>query len=85
MSNKQLFAIRDFTIIEQMLEMREQASANEVPSGGRTAGEKRRARSASTAAISRSSDQGFAALRARSRLCRAGRRQLPRTGSASGP
>lgn len=27
MSNKQLFAIRDFTIIEQMLEMREQASA----------------------------------------------------------
>ena len=36
-----------------------------VLSGGRTAGEKRRARSASTAAISRSSDQGFAALRAR--------------------
>ena len=37
------------------------------------------------AAISRSNDQGFAALRARSRLCRAGGRQLPRTGSASGP
>ena len=46
---------------------------------------KRRARSASTAARSRSSDQGFATSRARSRLCRAGRRQLPRTGSASGP
>ena len=59
--------------------------AHEVLSGGRTAGEKRRAGSASTAAISRSSDQGFAALRARSRLCRAGRRPLPRTGSASGP
>src|ERR1700733_11469425 len=56
-------------------------ATHEVLSGGRTAGEKRRAGSASTAAISRSSDQGFAALRARSRLCRAGRRQLPRTGS----
>ena len=46
---------------------------------------KEEAISASTAARSRSSVPGFAASRARSRLCRAGRRPLPRIGSASGP
>src|SRR5271163_651409 len=39
-----------------------------VMTGGRTAGEKRRARSASTAARSRSSGQDFAASMGRSRL-----------------
>ena len=46
---------------------------------------KRRARSASTAARSKSSGQGFAALTGRSSLYRVGRRQLRRTGSGSGP
>src|SRR5437588_6556089 len=59
--------------------------ARGVLTGRPTAGGKRRARSASTAARSRSNDQDFATSQARSRLCRAGRRQLPRTGLASGP
>jgi hypothetical protein len=45
---------------------------------------KTKARSASTAAMLGSNDQRFAASRARSRLCRARRRQLQRTRSASG-
>src|SRR6516162_1059785 len=53
----------------------------EVVTGGRTAGGKRRARSASTAARSKSSGQGFAALTGRSSPYRVGRRQLRRTGS----
>src|SRR5271167_3640421 len=51
----------------------------------RTAGGKRRARSAFTAARSRSCGRGFAASTGRSRLCRAGRRRSRRIGSASGP
>ena len=57
----------------------------EAISGGRTAGGKRRARSAFTAARLRSSGQGFAASTGRNWLCQAGRRRLRRTGSASGP
>src|SRR5215831_7265566 len=56
----------------------------EVVTGGRTAGGKRRARSASTAARSKSSGQGFAALTGRSSLYRVGGRQLRRTGSGNG-
>ena len=41
--------------------------------------------SGSTAARSKSSGQGFAALTERSSLYRVGRRQLRRTGSGSGP
>ena len=59
--------------------------ARGIVTGGRTAGGKRRARSASTAARLKSSGQGFAALTGRSSLYRVGRRQLRRTGSGSGP
>jgi putative transposase len=45
-------------------------SMREVVTGGRTAGGKRRARSATTAARSKSSGQGFAALTGRSSLYR---------------
>src|SRR2546430_17447867 len=54
----------------------------EVVTGRRTAGGKRKARSASRAARSKSSGQGFAALTGRSSLYRVGRRQLRRTGSS---
>ena len=55
-----------------------------VASGGRIGGEKRKARSASMAARSKSSGRGFAALMGRSSLYRAGRSRLRRIGSASG-
>jgi hypothetical protein len=73
---------------EMMVAMHKQSVVHgmrEVVTGGRTAGGKRRARSASTAARSKSSGQGFAALTGRSSLYRVGRRQLRRTGSGSGP
>jgi hypothetical protein len=50
----------------------------------RTGGEKRKARSASMAARSKSSGRGFAALMGRSSLYRAGRPRLRRIGSGSG-
>ena len=72
---------------EMMDQMRKRSvvhAMREVVTGGRIAGGKRRARSASTAARSRSSGLGFAASTGRSSRCRAGRRRLRRTGSASG-